>query len=139
MKKTIKYLSVGAVSIALLYVASFYLLGSLASHHDGINQFYSKHFYEMRKWKERGHLSQTTPREGIFTLHQDGKGSISHEAYGGILFYVPAELQSHVQEITNGSRVKADIGPYLSPLSVGVYHYELRSITVQSAPQNQSG
>jgi hypothetical protein len=139
MKKTIKYLSIGAVSIGLLYVASFYLLGGLASHHDGINQFYSKHFYEMRKWRERGHLSQTTPHEGIFILHQDGKGSISYEARGGISFYIPADLQSRVQEITRGSSVTADIGPYLSPLSIGVYHYELRSITVLSKPQNQSG
>ena len=132
MKKALKRITIGILAAFSLYFGAFYLMGWLAPSNDTINQFYSKHFYELREWKERDYLKQVDHYEGPFRTYADGKAGIQYEEGKGISFFIPESLRPQMESIPDGAFVSANIGPLLDESSVGIYHYELRNISVKN-------
>lgn len=132
MKTALKRITIGTFAAFLLYFGAFYVLGWLAPSNDTINRFYSKHFYELREWKERNYLKQFDRYEGAFRNYTDGKAGIQYAEGKGISFFIPELLRSQTESIPDGAFVSANIGPLLDESSVGIYHYELRNISVRN-------
>jgi len=132
MKIALKRITIGILVTVCLYFGSFYVMGWLAPSNDTINQFYSKHFYKLREWKERDYLKQVDRFEGAFRNYADGKAGIQTEEGKGISFFIPESLRSQTESIPDGAVVSANIGPLLDDTSIGIYHYELRNISVRN-------
>jgi hypothetical protein len=132
MKKALKRITAITFAAFLSYFGAFYVLGWLAPSNDTVNQFYSKHFYKLREWKERDYLKQVDRYEGAFRIYADGKAGIQYAEGKGISFFIPDSLRSQTESIPNGALVSANIGPLLDASSVGIYHYELRNISVKN-------
>ncbi|WP_148216422.1 hypothetical protein [Coraliomargarita akajimensis] len=138
MKNALKRITIGLFAASTLYFGAFYLMGWLAPSNGTINQFYSRHFYKLREWKEREHLKQVERYEGSFSNYADGKARIQYGEGKGISFFIPESLRSQTEIIPDGAIVSANIGPLLDHSSVGIYHYELRTIRFQPKGPIQS-
>jgi hypothetical protein len=86
----------------------------------------------MREWKERDYLKQVDHFEGAFRNYADGKAGIQTAEGKAISFFIPESLRSQAESISDGAVVSANIGPLLDETSVGIYHYELRNISVRN-------
>jgi hypothetical protein len=132
MKKAIKRITLGIIVACSFYFGAFYLMGWLAPSNDTINQFYSKHFYKMREWKERDYLKRVDHFEGAFRNYVDGRAGIDDADRKGISFFIPDSLRAQTESIPDGTVVSANIGPLLDESSIGIYHYELRNISIKN-------
>ena len=132
MKKILKRITIGIFAAFSLYFGAFYIMGWLAPSNDTINQFYSKHFYKLREWKERDYLKQVDHFEGAFKNYSDGKARIKYSERKSISFFIPKSLRTQTENLPDGTLVSANIGSLLDESSVGIYHYELRNISVKN-------
>jgi hypothetical protein len=132
MKRTIKILATIILVPSGIYLGAFLLLGWLAPRDQKINAYYSSTFYSLRCLLESNHLNKLEVHEGILVFSTKGEPSIQKSAHRGIGFETPNELKSKLAAIPAGTRVQAYIGRRLDRESIGVYHYELREIIVDS-------